>query len=99
MYRFMIKHVIMAWMREQQRRRDLAKQIGHFANRRLIENQVNVRLVQAVIFAVDLATRSGTLAIADRGNFRFWQSGGTAIAVGDRGDMNLPTGVGQPNQS
>ena len=94
----MIKHVIMARMREKQRRRDLTKQIGHLANRRLIEHQIDVWFIQAVIGRVDLAGGRDPFLATNGCDLGLRERRRTSIAVGHRGDMNFPTGVGQSNE-
>src|SRR5690348_2070387 len=98
MYCFMIKHVIMAWVREQQRWRDATQQVSHLADRRLVENQIDIRLIEAVILGPDLGRRCRPLFETDRRDVGLPKRGRAAVTVGNRGNMYLPTRIGQTDK-
>ena len=82
----MIEHVVVPRMREHQRRSDAAKQIDRLAIRRLVEDDLDVRLVEAVIGGADFgrgrdASRRRTAAISSRDSVVEPQSPAATVAM------------------
>ncbi len=94
----MVEHVIVARVREEQRRRDLPQQVDHLAVRGLVEHDFDVGLFEAVIRRIDFGGGGQRFAARDGGNFRARQCRGAAVAGGYRGDVDLPAGVGQADE-